>query len=75
MLTFDKRDMLRTTGPGTHFKLALTSDTFEIDCRVLLWAEKLGAGLWAGLLSWNCQLEITAMCQALFETSQFREES
>jgi hypothetical protein len=23
---FDKREMLRTTGTGTHFKLALTSD-------------------------------------------------
>ena len=30
------------------------------DCRVLLWAEKLGpgAGLWAGLLSCYCQLEL-----------------
>jgi hypothetical protein len=30
----------------------------ERDCRVLLWAEKLGAGLWAGLLSCYCQLEL-----------------
>ena len=28
------------------------------NCRVLLWAEKLGAGLWAGLLSCYCQLEL-----------------
>ncbi len=34
--------MLRTTGPGTHFNSRL----------------KLGAGLWAGLLSWYCQLEL-----------------
>jgi hypothetical protein len=27
-------------------------------CRVLLWAEKLGAGLWACLLSCYCQLEL-----------------
>ncbi len=26
--------------------------------RVLLWAEKLRAGLWAGLLSFYCQLEL-----------------
>ena len=26
MLTFDKTEMLLTTGPWTHFKLALTSD-------------------------------------------------
>ncbi len=51
-------EMLRTTGPGTHFKLALTSDREQSNCRVLLWAEKRRAGLWAGLLSWNCQLEL-----------------
>jgi hypothetical protein len=30
----------------------------KINCRVLLWAEKLGAYLWTGLLSWSCQLEL-----------------
>jgi hypothetical protein len=49
----------RTTGPGTNFnsRLHLTSYTLR-NCRVLLWAEKLGAGLWAGLLSCYCQLEL-----------------
>ncbi len=33
---FDRRETLRTTGPGTHFKLALTSHTFEIPSSILL---------------------------------------
>ena len=31
---------------------------FKKRLRVLFWAEKLGAGLWAGLLSCYCQLEL-----------------
>ena len=46
---FDKREMLRTTGPGTHFNSRLGSC-----CGPKNW----GAGLWAGLLSCYCQLEL-----------------
>ncbi len=40
--------------------VTVTISGVGVNCRVLLWAEKLGAGLWAGLLprSWYCQLEL-----------------
>ncbi len=55
MLTLTKEKCFGRPGPGR----ILTRGYIRLrNCRVLLWAEKLGAGLWAGLLSWYCQLEL-----------------
>jgi hypothetical protein len=58
MLTLTKEKCFGRPGQGRILTRGYIRQSSN--CRVLLWAEKLGAGLWAGLLrlSCDCQLEL-----------------
>jgi hypothetical protein len=57
ILAIRKKIVIKKNENNPSVRLGITAASG----RVLLWAEKLGAGLWAGLLSWNCQLELAVM--------------